>query len=436
MKQSNKLRSVILGSILLILAVFQMQIINVYAQEPSCKSWLSYDPDARGKICTQIYQNCPFWIHFQNTNTQQPISSITIQILKSGKIVDTSTLNCYTTTQSSGHFILSQIGNYVLRRSAVTTSGKTLKWTDKTLKVLSVKKCGAGISVSPTTLYLEAGKSKLVRVKHTGMFQQYSGRKTILPERTALGPQNIDYKYATYSFAQTGEHDFTGVTDIIFKGVLPGTTKADIVYRDDISGEIIDKKTVKIIVTKKSSVSDNISVSANINKVYTPGKQFSLNAHATGKLSYTSSDKRVATVSSTGMVTMKGYGTTTIVVSLSDYSGNKITSKKVKVSLTPAKTSLINVAFNSLGKTMVSWRHVSNAQGYQIQCSLSKSFPSVASQTQNGYIRNLKTSSKYKKDFSILKRKKTWYIRIRAYRKVNGHEIYGPWSNVKSIFIK
>ena len=57
---------------------------------------------------------------------------------------------------------------------------------------------------------------------------------------------------------------------------------------------------------------------------------------------------------------------------------------------------------------MASWKKVSGADGYQVCCSMSKKW----------------------------KKKKTYYFRIRAYRKDGAEKVYGAWSNTKKVKIK
>jgi hypothetical protein len=44
--------------------------------------------------------------------------------------------------------------------------------------------------------------------------------------------------------------------------------------------------------------------------------------------------------------------------------------------------------------------------------------------------------SKYKYTFKKLKSKKTYYVKARAYKVVNGKKIYGNWSKIKKVKVK
>ena len=71
----------------------------------------------------------------------------------------------------------------------------------------------------------------------------------------------------------------------------------------------------------------------------------------------------------------------------------------------------------------------SRITGYQIQYSTSKKFTSPKSTTVSGY-------SKTSKKITGLKSKKTYYVRVRTYKTVNGKKIYGSYSSVKSVKVK
>ena len=69
----------------------------------------------------------------------------------------------------------------------------------------------------------------------------------------------------------------------------------------------------------------------------------------------------------------------------------------------------------------VTWKKNSAVSGYQIQYSTSKKFTSAKTVTVKGY----KTTSKTIKS---LKAKKTYYVRVRTYKTVNGKKVYSDWS--------
>ncbi|MBQ7295780.1 MAG: fibronectin type III domain-containing protein [Clostridia bacterium] len=93
----------------------------------------------------------------------------------------------------------------------------------------------------------------------------------------------------------------------------------------------------------------------------------------------------------------------------------------------PAKPQ-ISLSSTSKGKVAVSWNNVSGETGYQIYYSINKS---------SGYTKltNVGTN-KIKYTASKLSSGKTYYFKVRAYKKVNGKTIFGTFSSVKSIKVK
>ena len=92
------------------------------------------------------------------------------------------------------------------------------------------------------------------------------------------------------------------------------------------------------------------------------------------------------------------------------------------------KGTLKKVAKKKKAFTAV-WKPLKRATGYQIRYSLKKNFKKSKTKTKNG--------AKTKK-FTVgkLKKKKTYYVKIRAFRKVKGVVYYGEWSNIKKVKTK
>ena len=100
-------------------------------------------------------------------------------------------------------------------------------------------------------------------------------------------------------------------------------------------------------------------------------------------------------------------------------------SKTVKVKA-PSKVKLTS-AKNGKGKKLtVKWKKVTGAKGYQLQYAMNKKFKKKKS------VQTKKTKYTIKK----LKKKKTYYIRVRAYKMNGRKKVYGKWSTVKKVKIK
>lgn len=78
------------------------------------------------------------------------------------------------------------------------------------------------------------------------------------------------------------------------------------------------------------------------------------------------------------------------------------------------------------GKVKVIWKKVTGAAGYQVQYSLNKRMRAAKQKKCKAASLTIKK----------LKKKKTYYVRVRAYKYVNGKKVYGKWSSIKKVKIK
>ncbi len=94
-----------------------------------------------------------------------------------------------------------------------------------------------------------------------------------------------------------------------------------------------------------------------------------------------------------------------------------------------SRPSLSSAKNSSSKKVKLTWKKNKKANGYEIQYSTSKNFKKAKSV-------KIKKASLTKKTISKLKKKKTYYIRMRAYKKVSGVTYYSEWSKTKKVKIK
>lgn len=252
-------------------------------------------------------------------------------------------------------------------------------------------------------------------------------------------------------------------------------------------------------VTTQPKTQQSISVADAFTKKYGDGA-FALNAFAKTPMTYTSSNQSIVTVSSTGKVTIKGVGTAYITIhaaqsstyeaaekvirvivgrksigtniSLSfvktaytgkarvpavrisglilnrDFSVKYMNNVKVgqaKVIITgigkyqgtvtktfiivPQKLKTPKVSSSGKKKIKVSWKKVS-CQGYEIVFSRKSNFKKIEKKV------TVSGGSKVKKVVSKFKSKKTYYVKIRAYQKINGVKYYGDYSGKKKVKVK
>lgn len=104
-----------------------------------------------------------------------------------------------------------------------------------------------------------------------------------------------------------------------------------------------------------------------------------------------------------------------------DDPGNNPSAKAVLTKVT------LKAVKNIKGRKLTAkWKKVKNADGYQIQYAPNKKFKKAKSKTVKS------TSITLKK----LKKKKTYFVRVRAYKVTDGKKVYGKWSTGKKVKIK
>ncbi len=92
------------------------------------------------------------------------------------------------------------------------------------------------------------------------------------------------------------------------------------------------------------------------------------------------------------------------------------------------KVSKIAVKKVGSKKIKVTWSKVENAKGYRIVYSTNKNF--------KGNTTKYTTTTGTKIVLGKLKKNKTYYVKVRAYKIVDGKKIYGAYSSVKKITLK
>lgn len=183
--------------------------------------------------------------------------------------------------------------------------------------------------------------------------------------------------------------------------------------------------------TTKSQTKKNQTISASNVTKKIGDKAFTLSVKraGNGKLSYASSNKSVATITSKGKVTVKGVGKTTITITAAATTTYNSAVKKITLTVHPKGASITSLTNPSARKMTVYWKKASNVTGYQIQYATNSSFKNAKS----GYVNSNKYSGAYLKN---LQKGRTYYVRIRTYKTVNGVYYYSNWSSAKKIYLK
>ena len=159
-------------------------------------------------------------------------------------------------------------------------------------------------------------------------------------------------------------------------------------------------------------------------------KPFNLNAKAKTKLTYKSSNTKVATVSSSGKVTLKGPGKATITITAAASNQYKSASKNITITVKPKKATLKKAKSTKKRTLKVMWKRDTKATGYQVVVAQNKKFKKGK---KNITISKNKT---VKRTIKKLKARKTYYVKVRAYKKVGKTKIYGAYSKVKKVKVR
>ncbi len=106
---------------------------------------------------------------------------------------------------------------------------------------------------------------------------------------------------------------------------------------------------------------------------------------------------------------------------------SKIPQTKLQFVIKPAKMKA-PTAKAGKGALTVSWKKQTKVTGYEVQISTSKNFKSI--------VQSFTATSNKSKTIKNLTRKKTYYVRTRAYKNIQGTVYYGSWSSAKKVKTK
>lgn len=142
----------------------------------------------------------------------------------------------------------------------------------------------------------------------------------------------------------------------------------------DSYGQMSDDVTYINEITIEHSKSQTISAKS-YTKVYGSGA-FNLNARAKTKLSYKSSNNNVASVSSSGKVTLKGVGKATITITAALSTTYKPATKNITVTVVPKSVTKVTAKQINNKSIKISWNNVPKATFYKFDISSSSKFNS------------------------------------------------------------
>lgn len=246
---------------------------------------------------------------------------------------------------------------------------------------------------------------------------------------TLKGNKTYNGKKQTVTLPASGFYTVSGTTSATKVGKYTVT----VTLKDKTNTTWADGSTADLKLTWEITKPSNTITVKNVTKTTsTKAQTVKLGAKAkeSAKLSYKSSSKSVK-VDKNGKVTIaKNFvGKATITITSKATKNYKATTKKVTVTVNPAKVKLTGVKNYKGKKLKAYWKKNTKVTGYQVQYSTSSKFKSAKTVTVKG----CKNTSK---NIYQLAKKKKYYVRVRTYKTVSKVNYYSGWSNVKSITIK
>ena len=201
-------------------------------------------------------------------------------------------------------------------------------------------------------------------------------------------------------------------------------------YDLEFKVKVVTAEEKKALDAKKPGKKDNKQAKLVVKDVYTVpvgAKAFTIKLAkgSKGKVTFKSSNKKVATVNSKGKVTVKGYGEAKIKVTAAKSGKNPKRTQTVTVKVVPKTLKAPKVKKDKKSILKVSWKKDKKVSGYQVRYSLKSNMKKAktvkVSKASAG-------SAKLKK----LQSGKKYYVQVRAYKKTGKKTLYGKWSKKAS----
>ena len=276
---------------------------------------------------------------------------------------------------------------------------------------------GTGDYVGSKITYFTIEKANQTINVNTDITKNASDKKFKLGAQLTAGNGALSYQSDNTSVAQVDRY---GNVTIYGGGVanITVTAKETVNY---------NSATVKVKLTVKKNKPTLAIAKTKFTKAY-GDKAFWIEAESEDDvdITFSSNNKKVVTVNGEGKVSIKGCGTAKITVATVADSKYDSTKKTIKITVKPKKSTITSLASKKKTQMVLKWKKDSKASGYEIVYSYNGKSKKVDVK------KNGTTSATIKR----LKSKKTYSVKIRAYKKVDGKKIYGDYSKVKKIKVK
>lgn len=173
--------------------------------------------------------------------------------------------------------------------------------------------------------------------------------------------------------------------------------------------------TIRVTVAKGDA---NLKLSTTSYSKEFGSKAFNLGAGAAAKIQYESDNTNVAKVSENGTVSITGCGKAVITVTAGDNNYNTV-NKTVTVKVVPQKAKIKSVSNKKKGKLVVSWKKQKEADGYVVEYSTDKKFKKNVKKI------TIKKNGTTKATIKKPKKGKKYYVRVKAYKTIDGKKEFG-----------
>lgn len=276
---------------------------------------------------------------------------------------------------------------------------------------------GTGDYVGSKTTYFTIEKANQTIAVNKNITKKTTDKKFKIGAQLTAGNGALSYQSDNTSVAQVDRY---GNVTIYGGGVanITVTAKETVNY---------NSATVKVKLTVQKNKPTLAIAKTKFTKAY-GDKAFWIEAESEDNvdITFSSNNKKVVTVNGEGKVSIKGCGTAKITVATVADSKYDSTKKTIKITVKPKKSTITSLASKKKTQMVLKWKKDSKASGYEIVYSYNGKSKKVDVK------KNGTTSATIKR----LKSKKTYSVKIRAYKKVDGKKIYGDYSKVKKIKVK
>lgn len=187
------------------------------------------------------------------------------------------------------------------------------------------------------------------------------------------------------------------------------------------------KATYSLIVNK---INNSITAANVIKTSSSKAQSFVLKATNKGKaaLSYSSNNKAVSVKSGKVTVAKNFVGKVLITIKSAANSSYNAATKSISITVNPAGTKVTSLKKQGKNKFLLKWNKNAMVSGYEIQYATKKNFSKAVTKVINKPGTTNFTAGN-------LKKKTTYYARVRTYKTVGKVKYYSGWSNISYVKI-